>query len=73
MTADSARDSLSIFLPDFESMTKADALAFIERARRQLDCFGELPGGVEHPIDPAEAEAIRRLCDELEKSVNAAD
>jgi hypothetical protein len=71
VTADQKDDSLSVFLPDFESMSASEVLAYIERARRQLDRFESLPGGTATPIDPAEAKAIRRLCDELEASLLA--
>jgi hypothetical protein len=71
MTAGQNDEPLSVFLPDFESMSVEEALAYIERTRRQLDRFDCLHGGVERPIDPAEAEAIRRLCDELEASLRA--
>jgi hypothetical protein len=53
------------------SMTFADGLAFIERTRRQLDRFGELPGAQGKPIDPQEEADIRRLCDELEADIKA--
>jgi hypothetical protein len=69
MTAPSADDSLSVFLPDFESMSEGELLAYIDRTRRQLDRFAELPAGAENPIDKTEAEAIRHLCDELEASL----
>jgi hypothetical protein len=71
MTAGPAADSLSIFLPDFEAMSAEEGLAFIARIRRQLDRFHCLPGGFDGPIDPADATAIARLCDELEASIRS--
>jgi hypothetical protein len=71
MTGGPTDESLSLFLPDFESMSVEEGLAYIERTRRQLDRFDSLPGGADKPIDAAEAEAIRRLCDDLEASLRA--
>ncbi len=71
MTAESNNDPTSIFLPDFESMTVDDLQAYIARSRRQLERFEHLPGGAQNPIDPEEAAIIRRLCDELEASLDA--
>lgn len=53
------------------TMTFAEGLTFIERTRRQLDRFGELPRGEVTYIDPSEASDIRRLCDELEADIKA--
>lgn len=69
MTEDSDRDGLSIFRPDFDSMTADELLAYIERSRRQMDRFERLPGGAENPIDPQELAEIRRMLDELEATV----
>ena len=71
MTAERNNEPASIFLPDFESMSVDEVLAYIERTRRQLDRFESLPGGAANPIDPEEATAIRRLCDELETSLQS--
>jgi hypothetical protein len=71
MTDEVPDRSLSIFLPDFDSMSVGDALAYIERTRRQLDRFDCLPDGATRPIDPVEADAIRGLCDKLEKTLRA--
>ena len=71
MTADTNDTCPSIFLPDFESMSVDQVLAYIERARRQLDRFELLPLGASNPIDPEAVKNIRRLCDELEESLKA--
>jgi len=53
------------------SMTFGEGLAFIERTRRQLDRFGELPDAAGRAIAPGEEADIRRLCDELEADIKA--
>lgn len=73
MATESSDEPTSIFLPDFESMTVEDLRAYIARSRRQLERFECLPGAAGKPIDPEEAAIIRRLCDELEESLNARD
>jgi hypothetical protein len=73
MTTESNNEPASIFLPDFESMTVDDLRAYIARSRRQLERFEHLPGGAQSPIDPEEAAIIRRLCDELEASLDASE
>jgi hypothetical protein len=56
---------------NFASMTFDEGLAFIGRTRRQLDRFDDaLPHAEGESIDPAEAIAIRLLCDELETDIN---
>jgi hypothetical protein len=47
-------------------MTIADALAFIERTRRQVDRFNVLPRAPDQWITPEDAADIHRQCDELE-------
>lgn len=55
---------------NFDTMTFAEGLSFIERTRRQLDRFEEaLPHDEGKSIDPAEAAEIRRRCDALEASI----
>ena len=55
---------------NFDTMTFAEGLSFIERTRRQLDRFDDaLPHADGKSIDPAEAAEIRRRCDELEVSI----
>lgn len=50
--------------------TYAEALAFIERTRRQLERFEvALPHTAEHPIAPEDAAEVRRLLDKLEASL----
>jgi len=71
MTAGPRAESLSIFLPDFESMSEEELLAYITRVRRQLDRMSSLPAGT--GIDPAEEAAIRQMCDELEISIRSHD
>jgi len=48
------------------TMTIADALAFIERTRRQVDRFNVLPRAPDQWITPEDAADIHRQCDELE-------
>jgi hypothetical protein len=52
------------------SMTFSDGQAFIERTRRQLDRFDNLPHGEGQAITSEDADEIRRLCDELEADIN---
>jgi hypothetical protein len=52
------------------TMTFAQALAFIERTRRQIDRFDDLPHAPGQTIAPDDAAAIRRMCDELEADIN---
>jgi hypothetical protein len=52
-------------------MTFAEGLAFIERTRRQLDRFNDAcPHPEGETIDPAEAAAIRRMCDKVEADIH---
>ena len=71
MTAESNDEPASIFLPDFDSMTVDDLRAYIVRTRRQLERFEQLPGAAGKPMDPEEVVIIRRLCDEIEASLDA--
>ncbi len=71
MTTELNKEPASLFLPDFESMSVDELRAYIARSRRQLERFEELPGAAGKPIDPEEAAMIRRLCDELEASLDA--
>ena len=52
------------------TMTFAEGLAFIDRTRRQVDRFGELPHAPRQTIAPDDAVEIRRMCDELEADIN---
>jgi hypothetical protein len=71
MTAGPKADCLRIFLPDFDSMSAEDGLAYVEPTPRPLDPFHLLPTGANSPLDSAEAAAIARLCDELEASIRS--
>jgi pentose-5-phosphate-3-epimerase len=53
------------------TMTFAEGQAFIERTRRQLDRFDDLPRAEGQAIASEDAERIRRLCDELEADIKA--
>ena len=52
------------------TMTFAEGRAFIERTRRQLDRFGNLPRPRGQMVAPDDAAEIRRMCDELEIDIN---
>jgi hypothetical protein len=53
------------------TMTFAEGLAFIERTRRQLDRFEDLPLAPGQTIAPDDAGEIRRMCDDLEADINS--
>jgi hypothetical protein len=50
--------------------TFGQGLAFIERTRRQLDRFEQLPHPPSQTIASEDAAGIRRLCDELEADIH---
>jgi len=49
--------------------SQGDLLRYIERTRRQLDRFEQLPDGHAKRIDPDAAARIRCMCDELETDI----
>jgi hypothetical protein len=49
--------------------SQGDLLRYVERTRRQLDRFEELPDGHAKRIAPNAAANIRRMCDELEADI----
>jgi hypothetical protein len=53
------------------TMTFAEGQAFIERTRRQLDRFNELPHVKGQTIASEDAAEIRGMCDELEADIDA--
>ena len=60
------------FAEPTRAMNCQQALAFIARTRRQLDRFDDaLPHPEGESIDPAEAVAIRQMCDALEADITA--
>jgi hypothetical protein len=70
-TCDDTEPSAAVFdlrpLPKYA--TQGDLLAYIERTRRQLDRFEQLPGTDGRRIDAAAAVRIRAMCDELEADI----
>jgi hypothetical protein len=49
--------------------SQGDLLAYIERTRRQLDRFEQLPKAAGKTIDPDTAARIRVMCNELESDI----
>jgi hypothetical protein len=49
--------------------SQGDLLRYVDRTRRQLDRFEELPEGNSKRIGPEAAARIRRMCDELEADI----
>ena len=49
--------------------SQGDLLRYIDRTRRQLDRFEELPGSHADRKDPDTVANIRRMCDELEADI----
>ena len=50
-------------------ITFAQGLAFLERTRRQIDRFDELPHAPGVGIAASDEAEIRQLCDELESDI----
>ena len=57
------------FRPPAGYASQGDLLRYIERTRRQLDRFEELPDGHARRINPDAAARIRCMCDELETDI----
>ena len=57
------------FRPPAGYASRGDLLRYIERTRRQLDRFEQLPDGHAKRIDPDAASRIRCMCDELETDI----
>jgi hypothetical protein len=51
--------------------SQGDILAYIERTRRQLERFKQLPKSDGQRLDPEAAARIRTMCDELESDILA--
>jgi hypothetical protein len=49
--------------------SQGDLLAYIDRTRRQLDRFEQLPKAAGRIIDPDAAVRLRAMCDELEADI----
>jgi hypothetical protein len=57
------------FRPPAGHASQGDLLRYIERTRRQLDRFEQLPDGQTKRIDPHAAARIRCMCDDLETDI----
>jgi hypothetical protein len=53
-----------------KTMTFEEGRTFIERTRRQLDRFSELPHAHGEKIAPEDEAEIRGMCDKLEADIN---
>jgi hypothetical protein len=49
--------------------SQGDLLRYVDRTRRQLDRFEELPDGHSRRIAPDDAARIRVMCDKLEADI----
>jgi hypothetical protein len=58
------------FSENFDSMTAPECLSFIERSRRQIDRFENLPK-VQGEVDREEFASIREALDALENTVRS--
>ena len=64
------KSNVVMFAEPTRTMTSEEALEFLSRTRRQLDRFDDaLPHPEGESIDPAEATAIRQMCDALEADI----
>lgn len=69
-TSQHTTDNPAVFpLRPVERMTHREALEYVARTKRQLDRIELLPGPEGETIDPAQAKAIRQMCDDLERDI----
>jgi hypothetical protein len=59
-----------MFAENTGTMTFAEGRAFIERTRRQVDRFDDLPHTPGQMMATGDAAEIRRMCDDLEADIN---
>jgi hypothetical protein len=65
-----AASNVIAFSENTRSMTFAEGRAFIERTRRQLERFDDLPRAPGQAIPLEDEAAIREMCDKLEADIN---
>jgi hypothetical protein len=68
---DNAQATAEVFelRPPPKFTSQGDLLRYVERTRRQLDRFEQLPGADACAIDPKAAARILAMCDELEADI----
>jgi hypothetical protein len=64
-----SRSTVLGFSETTATMTFAEGIAFLERTRRQLDRFDNLPHAPAETISPEDAKVIRQQCEELEADI----